>query len=77
MLMLIGSLGLLPSSVAVSQITKLNSSAQVPTVLVTTHRRMGHHYHTKVEQGIHPPRRGSKGRSVSLPTLAAATKSIS
>ena len=74
-----GSLGRLPPSVAVSQVTKLNSSAFVPTVPVTTHRRMGHHYHTEVEKGIHPRRR--MGSSASMPRLggsiAPGTKGIS
>jgi len=69
-----GSLGVQPYSVATSRITQLNSSPHVPTVLVTTHRRMGHHYHTEAEQGIHP-RKGAK-KGASLPNLAK-TKSMS
>ena len=74
-----GSLGLLPASVAESRISKSNSSAHAPTVFVTTHRRMGHHYHTEAEQGIHPSRRrgASVGGAASVSgSVAGATKSI-
>ena len=43
---------------AISRLTVLNTSPHVPTVLVATHRRIGHHMHTAAEQGIHP-REGS------------------
>ena len=70
---------MLPASVAESRITKYNSSAHVPTVFVTTHRRMSHHYHTEAEQGVHPPRRqtGSAAGAPSVSgSVAGATKSI-
>ena len=55
-----------------AQITKLNTSPNVPTVLATTHRRMGHHWQTEAEQGIHPRR--SPGAS---PTKSPTRKTLS
>ena len=61
-----------PPRPAYSQITKMNTSPHVPTVLATTHRRLGHHWQTEAEQGIHP--RGSPGSS---PTKSPTRKTLS